>query len=241
MKGEWKYGPAKDHGLSWGEGQRSLSREAGLASMGTALVWRWGTGAYLRVYHRLAIDGRERLPCAPPFVVAANHTSHLDAVSVASAMPGKLSKRVFPLAAGDTFFESVASSAFAANCLNALPVWRRRRSPGVRALEELRTRLVDDRCIYIIFPEGTRSRDGSLSAFKPGIGRLVGGTAVPVIPCLLRGTREALPPTRSVPRPRRITVRFGAPLLFSNLTNGKRDCRVIAAETEASVRALEKT
>ena len=51
---------------------------------------------------------------------------------------------------------------------------------------------MEQACGYILFPEGTRSRDGVIKEFKCGLGMLVAGTDVPVIPCYLQGTFKAL-------------------------------------------------
>ncbi|NNC90494.1 MAG: 1-acyl-sn-glycerol-3-phosphate acyltransferase [Akkermansiaceae bacterium] len=236
MGADWKYEPAHDHGLTWRERFRSIRREAGLFSSATSFAWRGLTRLYLRGVHRLGVDGAEHLPAAPPFVLAANHGSHLDTLVLSSALPRAMSWNAFPLAAGDTFFETPAVSAFASMFINALPVWRR--SCGAHSLDELRRRLAEDHCIFILFPEGTRTRTGQIARFKPGIGRLVGGHAVPVVPCHLTGAWEALPPGRSLPRPRKISLRIGRPLDFSHLSKSRDDCRTIAADTEAAVRAL---
>ncbi|QIN79924.1 hypothetical protein GBA65_16905 [Rubrobacter marinus] len=62
------------------------------------------------------------------------------------------------------------------------------------------------------FPEGQRSADGELQPFKPGIGMLLDKHRVPVVPVSIRGSYEAMPPGRLLPRPAGISVAFGAPL-----------------------------
>ena len=233
---EWKLQPARDLGLSLGERWRSLRRESGLIET-AAHVLAWTiVQPYLAVCHRLAIHGREHLPAEPPFVLVANHASHLDALVLASSLPWWMRDRVFPIAAGDTFFETPVVAAFAAGVLNALPMWRRRRGP--HALEQLRQRLLDEPCAYILFPEGTRSRTGTMAPFRAGLGMLVAETPVSVIPCYLHGTFQALPPDRRWPRLGRITLRIGAGLIFSSVPNDRGGWEKIAAATEAAVRYL---
>src|ERR1051325_7009047 len=103
---DWKLEPAHDLGLPLKERTRSLRREAGLAE--TLVQWFSWTfiRSFLAVYHRLEITGREHVPPAPPFVLVANHASHLDALALASSLPARIRGRVFPIAAGDTFFET---------------------------------------------------------------------------------------------------------------------------------------
>jgi 1-acyl-sn-glycerol-3-phosphate acyltransferase len=232
----WRYRPAADHTLPPGDALRSLRREAGLAAWLTQGGWRALTRAYLRLYHRLTVHGAAHLPARPPFVLIGNHTSHLDAVTLAAALPWRLRAAAFPIAAGDVFFETPAASLFSAMMLNALPMWRKK--CGSHAMQELRDRLHGDPAIYILFPEGTRSRDGALGAFKPGLGMLVAGAEAPVVPCHLAGAFAACPPGSSIPRPHPLTLRIGAPLSFSQTPNQRESWRSIAEQCEQAVRAL---
>ncbi len=191
---------------------------------------------YLRTAHRLIVIGRERLPTTGSFVVVANHSSHLDALVLASQLSRSMRDHVFPIAAGDTFFKTPFSSAFAAAALNALPVWRR--SAGRHALDELRQRLGDEECVFILFPEGTRSRDGSLGAFKAGVGGLLAASNVPVVPCHLDGTFEALPPDRRLPRPVKIRLRIGNALRFADVSNDRVGWETVAERLRNAVREL---
>lgn len=233
---EWRYEPARDLHLPPGEKLRSVQREAGLAALAMQALWRATSHAYLRLYHRLAIRGQAHVPLEGPFVMVANHCSHLDALTLAAALPWRLRRHAFPIAAGDTFFTTSRASVFAAMMLNALPMWRKR--CGAHGMAELRERLVATRAIYLLFPEGTRSRDGRMGTFKPGLGMLLGGAEVPIVPCHLEGAFRALPPGAKWPRPASLTLRIGAPRIFSHLPNNRAGWATIAAELEAAVRAL---
>jgi 1-acyl-sn-glycerol-3-phosphate acyltransferase len=214
----------------------SLRRECGLVDSMARWAWWSAIRGYFAAGHRLSIRGRTHLPAEPPFVLVANHASHLDALALAAALPWRLWDRVFPIAAGDTFFRTPMLAAFAAGLLNALPMWRHR--CGSHALGELRSRLVDGKCVYVLFPEGTRTRDGRMGSFKPGVGRLVAGTDVPVVPCHLRGTFNALPPGATRPRLERIRVRMGEPLRFDAHGDDRAGWTTIARETETAVRKI---
>jgi 1-acyl-sn-glycerol-3-phosphate acyltransferase len=231
---DWRYQPSRDLGLSPAERLRSLRRESGLAETAGHLAWWTAIGAYLRLAHRFDVQGR--LPAEPPFVLVANHASHLDVLCLLAPLPWRIRDRVFALAAGDTFFETSTASAFAAFALNALPVWRKKFDPEHFA--ELRRRLTDEPCGYALFPEGTRSRDGRMGRFKRGIGMLVADTPVPVYPCRLEGAFEAWPATRRSPRPGRVRLAVGAPLRFEAETNDTEGWSRIAAALESSVRSL---
>src|SRR5690606_3946329 len=100
---------------------------------------------------------------------------------ILASLPAHLRRSTMALAAGDTFFDSRPRAAFAAMCLNALPLWRK--NVGRHSLDALRERLVNEPCSYVLFPEGTRSRTGDMNPFKPGLGMLVAATGIPVVPC----------------------------------------------------------
>lgn len=172
---EWRFEPARDLGLSGKQRRFSLRREVGLESVISCFAWRAVTRSYLALAHRLEIKGRENLPAQTPFLFVANHASHLDAIILGAILPARFIGAVFPIAAGDTFFTRRASSIFATACMNALPLWRK--NCGAHSLEELRERLLNHGPVYILFPEGTRTRTGEMARFKPGLGRLVNKSA----------------------------------------------------------------
>ena len=117
----WSFKPARDIELSPVERARSLRREAGLISTAGHLAWQVSTRAFFQLYHRLSIEAEHFVPSEPPFVMIANHTSHLDALLLAAALPCRLCDCVFPVAAGDVFFNTPATSLFSATLLNACP------------------------------------------------------------------------------------------------------------------------
>ncbi len=67
----------------------------------------------------------------------------------------------------------------------------------------------------LIFPEGTRSKDGNLQPAQPGVGMIVAKTGAPVVPMRIHGSFEAFPRDRKFPRCVSITVVVGKPLYFS--------------------------
>jgi 1-acyl-sn-glycerol-3-phosphate acyltransferase len=233
---DWQLRPARDLALAGMARYRSPHRESGLVESGLRLLWWGGARLWLRFWNGLQVHGVESLPAEGPFVLVANHASHLDALVLGAALPLHLRDRLSPLAAGDVFFERAPVAAFAASTLNALPVWRRR--AGRHGLFDLRKRLVEERSVYILFPEGGRTRDGRLMRFKPGIGMLVAGTPAPVVPCYLKGTFEALPANRVVPRPQRITLWVGKPRAYPDMPNEREGWDRVAADVDRAVREL---
>jgi 1-acyl-sn-glycerol-3-phosphate acyltransferase len=229
----WKYDRAADLGMAPVERLKSASREPGLVSWLAHHAATGSLNALVSTYHRMRVRGREHLPAHTPFVLVANHASHFDALVLAAALPRRVRGCTFPIAAGDVFFETPAVSAFAATMINALPLWRKR--VGRHALDELKNRLHAGQSGYILFPEGARSRDGNPLPWKPGIGMMIAGTSVPVLPCRLFGCFEAFPPGAVIPRPRRIRVRIGAPITFGETPDNREGWNHVAATLRDAV------
>lgn len=232
---DFEYQPAADVELGHAERLTDARREAGLCTATTHRLGRAAMRTYLRLSHRLTVEGREHLPADPPCVVVANHTSHLDAPALTAALPACWCARLYTLAAQDVFFVKPQQAALAALLLNALPVDRQR---GRRhAIRNLRDKLTAGHA-FLLFPEGTRSRDGTLQPFLPGLGLLVAGGEVPVVPAYLAGAFTAWPAKRRLPRPGRLTVRFGPPLRFADLRPDREGCAAVARACREAVAQL---
>ena len=232
----WEFHPARDHDLHGIELHRILQREGGLAESVTRLLWWCGLRIALPLWHRLQVTSRQNLPAEPPFVLIANHTSHLDALVLASLLPAGWRDDVFPVAARDAFFEDRTTAAFADWFLNALAI--RRCSARAHDLEEMRNRLTSGRAVFIVFPEGTRSRTGRIQPFHGGIGRLVAQTDVPVVPCHLDGCFRALGPGRRFVRPVKITLKIGLPIRFTAVPDDRAGWDAIAQRLREAVEEL---
>lgn len=230
---EWSYDTAKDHGVAPVDRFRSTKREAGLVSTAAHMATMSAVVAFFRTYHRLRVVNRERFPLKPPFVVCANHSSHFDAIILAAAMPPAARRVAYAVAAGDVFFTTATTSVLSSLLVNALPLWRKKVT--THALEELRGRLLEGHTGLILFPEGARSRDGGPLKFKPGIGMIVAGTSVPVVPCHIEGAFEAMPPGARVPRPAKITVRVGEPLRFEGASQDRAGWESVSSAIRASI------
>src|SRR5438552_8194325 len=235
----WRYDSANDVERTPLERLRQFPREPdmlvyGLRSLG-ALIIR----ALLRVYHRFEIIGHENLRTNRSFVIVANHCSHLDTLCLLAALPlGKL-HRAFPAAAADYFFQSVPRTWVAAVVVNALPFSRQ--THVRQSLSVCRELLANSGNVLIIFPEGTRSQTGETREFKSGIGALVAGRDVNVLPCYLDGAFHAWPKGRRLPRPKKVRLIVGPPRNYSSRNANKIDMCTIAAELHRAVKALGET
>jgi 1-acyl-sn-glycerol-3-phosphate acyltransferase len=192
--------------------------------------------AYLRTCHRLRIVGRDNLPGSGSFIMVANHASHLDALCLLSAIPFSRLGRAFPAAAQDYFFMNRRREALAAIFANAIPFGRKLHLR--RSLEFCRHLLAVPGNVLILFPEGTRTTTGNLGPFRPGIGSLLAGTQVPVVPCAIQGAFRAWPKGAWLPRPRGLRLVIGAPRRYADLAPGRESNNRIATELHAAVRQI---
>ena len=232
----WRYEPAADLDQPLAERLRRFPREPDLTVYGLRSLAALVIRGWLKIYHRLEITGTEYLPKEASFVMVANHGSHLDTLCLLAALPLRKLHRAFPAAARDYFFVSVPRVALAAIVVNALPFAR---EVHVRQSLELSRRLLaNPGNILILFPEGTRTVTGRIGDFKPGIGLLVAGSELPVVPCHLSGAFEAWPKGKRLPRPRRLRLRIGAPRSYSALPTGRESAARISDDLRQAVLAL---
>ena len=192
--------------------------------------------AWLRTYHRLHIAGRENLPADGSFVMISNHSSHLDGLCMLAALPLERLDRAYPAAADDYFFVSVPRIAASAILINAMPFGRRDR---LRQSIDTARRLLRQRGnVLILFPEGTRSASGEMGEFRPGVGSVVAGLDVPVVPCAIRGAHDAMPKHAIIPWPRKICLTIGRPRNYAAAGRGKDAARHVSRELHEAVREL---
>jgi 1-acyl-sn-glycerol-3-phosphate acyltransferase len=91
-----------------------------------------------------------------------------------------------------------------------------------------------------IFPEGTRSPDGSLYKFRTGVARLALRSGAPVIPVGIVGTREVLAPDERRWHRAQVSVSFGAPLYFGDRAGEERSARVLREVTDTIRVAIQE-
>ena len=232
----WRYDTANDSGLSFLDRLKACPREPDpfiyAARISTAVAIR----AALRTYNRLEIVGREHLPSKGSFLLAANHSSHLDAVALLSALPLRSLNRAYPIAARDYFGENRARLALTAIIANVMLFDRNSKSADDLAL--CRRMLNEQNNVLVMFPEGTRSTDGSVGIFRRGIGLLLAGAPYPVVPCYLDGTFKAWPKGSFIPRPSRVRLAIGKPRTYEGVERTDAGALHICAELRNAVLAL---
>ncbi len=171
-----------------------------------------------------------------PVLFAANHTSHFDTPVLLRALPQSWRRQVAVAAAEDYFFSCSWKGAGAALAFNAFP-FSRGSCAGVRATMVECKRLVEAGWSVLVYPEGTRSTNGEIAEFKPGLGLLATNLGVPVVPVCAIGLFKVLPKGAHMPKPGGVEVSFGEPLIFSVGTHYRDAARSI----ECAVRGLGRS
>lgn len=216
---KWEYHNAEDDELNFVKKLSSYHRETGLITSITNFITIVLLKIYFKIFHRIQIKGKNNLIKSFPFIIIANHSSHLDLPTLLAILPIKFAGHVFPIAAGDTFFEKFIPSFFSSQFLNALPLWRKK--CVTHNIESISKKLQNLDSAIIIFPEGTRSRNGKMAKFKLGIGKICAGKNIPIIPVRLLGTWESLKPNNKFIRFKKIKVHIGNKLSFENYPNNR--------------------
>lgn len=144
-----------------------------------------------------------------PCVIVANHTSHLDTAVLIAALPAEWRRRTAVAAAADYFFDAWWRAVPTALAFGTIPIERRGGAPS-KTPGELLARGWN----LVVFPEGTRSKDGVQGRFRLGAANLALAAEAPILPVAITGSYAAMPRGRNWPAPGRprVSVRFGAPI-----------------------------
>src|SRR6185312_2882300 len=202
------------------------------------LGWSFYRARYATYFH-WRVFNPERVPLKGPVILASNHASFLDPPLVGSGV-----KRAINYLARDTLFR-YPGMGWLLRKWNSVPVDRD--GGGAAGLKAILDRLLAGGAI-ILFPEGTRTRDGKLQPARSGIGLTVIKSDAPVVPVRVFGTFEAYGRHMKFPRPRPIAVKYGPPMNFERARTEARTCskqrlkiiyQEIADEIMAKIAKLE--
>jgi 1-acyl-sn-glycerol-3-phosphate acyltransferase len=180
----------------------------------------------------LTIIGADNARFAGAALIASNHVSYLDPPFIGAA----LEEDIYYLAR-----KSLARYAFVAWLFRhwqVIPVDRDKPDPS--SLKSIFQRLEEGKKV-IIFPEGTRSKDGQLQRGEPGVGMMIARSKVPVLPVRIFGAYEALPRDKKLPQPVKITISIGKPWLYDpslHGVKGKEAYQLIADEVMQRIAEL---
>jgi len=155
-------------------------------------------------FFRLEISGLENVPPEGQGVLlASNHQSYLDPVSIGIPLG-----REIDFVARQSLFRFRLFGQLL-TYLNTLPI--QRASADVGALRECIRRLELGQAL-VLFPEATRTRDGSIGKINPGFALIAKTAGVPIVPVFTDGAFQCWPRHRKLPRPGKISVTYGRPI-----------------------------
>jgi 1-acyl-sn-glycerol-3-phosphate acyltransferase len=183
---------------------------------------RWVLNPLMDYYAARRATGREKLErLKGPVILVANHASHLDTPVILSALPRRLRKRTVVAAAADYFYRNRLVAWAVSLIFNTVPI-ERHRGGGMSKNGGHLDSLLDQGWNLLLYPEGTRSRDGMPGPLRRGAAVLAASHNLTIVPIRVTGTAEAMPPGRfwprrkrdkPMPRRHRIEVSFGEPII----------------------------
>ena len=195
--------------------------------------------ALYKFYFRWRVYNAERVPLEGGVILASNHASFIDPPLVGSGV-----KRGINYLARENLFRFPVMG-WVLRQWQVVPVDRE--GGGAAGLRAILDRLLAGGAI-ILFPEGTRTRDGKLQPARSGIGLTVIKSTAPVVPARVFGTFEAYGRHLSLPRPHRVSVKYGQPMRFEQLRAEAKVCskarlkqiyQQVADEIMAAIAKLE--
>jgi 1-acyl-sn-glycerol-3-phosphate acyltransferase len=170
------------------------------------------TRPLFKTLFKFKIYGAENVPQKGGVMLMINHVSYLDPIFIGAAV-----KRNLHYMARSTLFKKGFIDRFLRS-LNAFPVHL---GSADRSAIRNALKLLDEGKLLLVFPEGTRSHDGSLGKAQDGVGFMAHRTNACVIPVFLDGTYKAMPRNSKMIKPTRITVSFGKPIDMSIYRNSE--------------------
>jgi 1-acyl-sn-glycerol-3-phosphate acyltransferase len=178
------------------------------------------------------VEGREWVQGLDrPVILASNHTSHADTPLLLYALPDRVREQTVVAAAEDYWYRRPWLGRAVALWLNTFPFSR---TGGAQAVLHNSSMLLKSGWNLLMYPEGTRSQEGGLLEFLPGVGFLAIETHTPVVPMHVRGSHRIMPKGRGYPLPAPVRVRIGRPLTADRGEGS----RAFTKRIESAVRAL---
>ncbi|MDD4954898.1 MAG: AMP-binding protein [Candidatus Omnitrophica bacterium] len=165
---------------------------------------------FFRFYFKLKVSGRENLPQTGSFIIAANHSSHLDFPLIYGLFSFARIKKVVAPAASDYFYSNKLRKIFTDRFINSFSF--ERFGNFMHGLKVCKYLLKQENCL-VIFPEGTRVIGSEIGEFKPGVGMLASELSVPIVPLYVEGADKALPKGKKFIRPAKINIKIGKPFV----------------------------
>ena len=192
-------------------------------------VGRFFCRIFCKLFFRLRVYGKENIPADGAFLLVSNHQSFLDPVFC--GVP--LKRDLFFLARHTLFSNKFFGKVLWA--INAMPVKRGQADMSAMKMVIARLKAGFGVCL---FPEATRSSDGKIAAFKPGLGLLCKRGDAPIVPMVVDGAFEAWPRHKKIFSPwRRISICYGDRISLEQIKN--MDDRELAENLTNTLRRMQ--
>ncbi len=167
---------------------------------------------YFRLWNRCSIHGVENIPREGGVMLVSNHQSHIDPPLIGSFFRNRL---VNFMAKSELW--NFKPLAILISLLGAYPI---QRGAADRKAIQTTARLLEKGHVVLVFPEGTRTLDGSLGEVKPGAAMLMNQARdVAIVPTLVEGSFECMGGKKIFPRPSKINVYYGESFRITDLPN----------------------
>jgi len=153
------------------------------------------------------IEGEANVPQHVNFIVAPNHTSHIDTGLVKKALGKEVAEQTVAVAAADYWFDTKYKRAYMNNFTTLVPI---ERTGSLRQSLRHVTRILNDGYNALIFPEGGRQESGQIAEFKPIIGYLALNQKIGILPIYIWGTYDAFPKGTIIPKGSSLGAKVGA-------------------------------
>jgi 1-acyl-sn-glycerol-3-phosphate acyltransferase len=177
---------------------------------------QWARGCLWLGGVRLRIEGIEHLPVQGPVVYMSNHQGNFDVPVLFAGLPVQFRW----LAKAELFKIPIFGRAMRG--VGYISIDRSNRKSAFESLERA-ARTIRNGTSVLIFPEGTRSRDGHILPFKKGGFVLSVDSGVPIVPVIIRGTRDIIPKGRFMIRPAPVTMQILDPVETAGYTRKTKD------------------
>ncbi len=231
---EYKEG-RKDIEIDWDKEINSLLRKKFIfwpTRFLTILILK----ALSKTYFRLKVEGINNIPKEKAFIIAANHSSHLDFPLLFSILPLSRSMNVIAPAAADYFYKNKFRRILLESALNTFAF--QRYGNFIQSLKICKA-LLKKGVSLILFPEGTRSLSGDVGEFKPGIGALSCELGAGIVPIYIEGAHKALAKGSLFLKPSKIIIRIGN-AIYPSGQGGYDEYKKLADKTREAVIGLKE-
>lgn len=172
----------------------------------------------------ISIKEKENIPKDEPYIIIANHNSHLDILAIMSMYKNDDVIDVNPVAASDYFFKNRYLKWISLNLIGIIPINRKiKREGSTHPLDEVYKK-IEEKKTLIIFPEGSRGEPEELQKFKNGIGHIAKKYPnLKILPVVLENAGKALPKNEALFVPLIIKLEIKKAFTFNELDLDTKD------------------